>query len=396
MLYELMHKYEKVCLLDIGEIGAVTKVEKVFDENLLPLGGNQSATALKTWWARRAVPTTQAHVNRLLEKMNKTNQAFLADNLGLSMTDHYWICPVGIHLEWGQINFYENDFLDGFADQMFSEQANPNISERVPGCSSQGDLIKKWLVQDGKRFLMKGNTGNFSQQSLNEVLATEIHKRQAQQPYVEYKVVPHPTEDQLCCISEAFTSENLEFIPAIDVINSQKKRNEISYYEHFISVCDQHGLKTDQVRDFLEYEILTDFIISNTDRHLNNFGILRDGSTLEFVSMAPIFDSGNSMFFDKFMIPKGDSLYSVKTNSFKNSELEMLKYVQKKDRINLDLLPDENYLRTLYSQNYMPEERIEGLITAFSQKKKMLKEFVLTKKINTPGYNHIRKPHPRF
>lgn len=396
MLYELMHKYEKVCLLDIDEIGAVTKVEKVFDENLLPLGGNQSATALKTWWARRAVPITQAHVNRLLEKMNKTNQAFLTDNLGLSMTDHYWICPVGIHLEWGQINFYENDFLDGFADQMFSEQANPNISERVPGCSSQGDLIKKWLVQDGKRFLMKGNTGNFSQQSLNEVLATEIHKRQAQQPYVEYKVVPHPTEDQLCCISEAFTSEKLEFIPAIDVINSQKKRNEISYYEHFISICEQHGLKTEQVREFLEYVILTDFIISNTDRHLNNFGILRDGDTLEFVSMAPIFDSGNSMFFDKYMIPKGDSLYSVKINSFKNSELEMLKYVQKRDRINLDLLPDDNFLRTLYSQNYMPEERIEGLITAFSQKKEMLKEFVLTKKINTPGYNHIRKPHPRL
>lgn len=396
MLYELMHKYEKVCLLDIDEIGAVTKVEKVFDENLLPLGGNQSATALKTWWARRAVPITQAHVNRLLEKMNKTNQAFLTDNLGLSMTDHYWICPVGIHLEWGQINFYENDFLDGFADQMFSEQANPNISERVPGCSSQGDLIKKWLVQDGKRFLMKGNTGNFSQQSLNEVLATEIHKRQAQQPYVEYKVVPHPTEDQLCCISEAFTSEKLEFIPAIDVINSQKKRNEISYYEHFISICEQHGLKTEQVREFLEYMILTDFIISNTDRHLNNFGILRDGDTLEFVSMAPIFDSGNSMFFDKYMIPKGDSLYSVKINSFKNSELEMLKYVQKRDRINLDLLPDDNFLRTLYSQNYMPEERIEGIITAFSQKKEMLKEFVLTKKINTPGYNHIRKPHPRL
>lgn len=396
MLYELMHKYEKVCLLDIDEIGAVTKVEKVFDENLLPLGGNQSATALKTWWARRAVPITQAHVNRLLEKMNKTNQAFLTDNLGLSMTDHYWICPVGIHLEWGQINFYENDFLDGFADQMFSEQANPNISERVPGCSSQGDLIKKWLVQDGKRFLMKGNTGNFSQQSLNEVLATEIHKRQAQQPYVEYKVVPHPTEDQLCCISEAFTSEKLEFIPAIDVINSQKKRNEISYYEHFISICEQHGLKTEQVREFLEYMILTDFIISNTDRHLNNFGILRDGDTLEFVSMAPIFDSGNSMFFDKYMIPKGDALYSVKINSFKNSELEMLKYVQKRDRINLDLLPDDNFLRTLYSQNYMPEERIEGLITAFSQKKEMLKEFVLTKKINTPGYNHIRKPHPRL
>ena len=32
---------------------------------------------------------------------------------------------------------------------------------------------------------------------------------------------------------------------------------------------------------YLEYQILTDFIITNTDRPFNNFGVLRDANTLK-------------------------------------------------------------------------------------------------------------------
>ena len=38
--------------------------------------------------------------------------------------------------------------------------------------------------------------------------------------------------------------------------------------------------------------------MSNKDRHLNNFGLLRDSNTLEYIGFAPIFDSGNSMLYD--------------------------------------------------------------------------------------------------
>ena len=37
---------------------------------------------------------------------------------------------------------------------------------------------------------------------------------------------------------------------------------------------------------------MTDFVLTNTDWHLNNFGVLRDSKTLKFIGIAPIFDSG--------------------------------------------------------------------------------------------------------
>lgn len=66
---------------------------------------------------------------------------------------------------------------------------------------------------------------------------------------------------------------------------------------NFIKACIAGGLSEEEVIRGLDYMNLTDFIISNNDRHLNNFGILRDSHTLRFIKLAPIFDSGNSMMY---------------------------------------------------------------------------------------------------
>ena len=41
-----------------------------------------------------------------------------------------------------------------------------------------------------------------------------------------------------------------------------------------------------------------DYLINNTDRHFGNFGFIRNVNTLEFQGVAPIFDNGNSLWFD--------------------------------------------------------------------------------------------------
>lgn len=43
--------------------------------------------------------------------------------------------------------------------------------------------------------------------------------------------------------------------------------------------------------------ILLDFIMANTDRHYNNFAFLRNSNTLEWIGLAPIYDTGTSMFY---------------------------------------------------------------------------------------------------
>ena len=103
----------------------------------------------------------------------------------------------------------------------------------------QGDLIKKWVIVDDTRCLLKGNRGSNSQQSLNEVLASMLHEKQGFSNHVRYRPVKFTGSagEQYDCICEDFASEALEFIPAIDVVDSEKKDNAVSTYEHFIHVC---------------------------------------------------------------------------------------------------------------------------------------------------------------
>ena len=35
---------------------------------------------------------------------------YLIQNLGLSLTDYYWMKPVGSHLKWKDVNLFENAF----------------------------------------------------------------------------------------------------------------------------------------------------------------------------------------------------------------------------------------------------------------------------------------------
>lgn len=42
--------------------------------------------------------------------------------------------------------------------------------------------------------------------------------------------------------------------------------------------------------------LAADYILANTDRHLGNFGFLRDSETLEWKGLAPIYDSGTSLW----------------------------------------------------------------------------------------------------
>ena len=345
--YELMHKDDVVASLQLDDLsGAILKVTPGTNPKLLPLGGSQGADSLRKWWLRRAVPISQGGIAALLQRERiPSTQSLLVRNLGLSLSDHYWIKPSGSELTWKDVSPFSNAFSS------LSEAASAHSYS--PDAALQGDLIKKWLIVDDTRCLLKGNRGANSQQSLNEVLASMLHEKQGFANHVRYRPVKFTgsASEQYGCICEDFASEVLEFIPAIDVVDSEKKDNAVSTYEHFIHVCAEHGLSEQEVRGFLEYQVLTDFVLTNTDRHLNNFGILRDSQTLKFVRMAPIFDSGNSMFWDAPRLPERSDCTEIAVNSFRKTEAELLKLVTDRSRVRMELLPSREEIAELYAKD---------------------------------------------
>ena len=129
------------------------------------------------------------------------------------------------------------------------------------------------------------------------------------------------------------------------------------------------------LRRTLEYQVLTDFVLTNTDRHLNNFGILRDSQTLKFVRMAPIFDSGHSMFRDAPRLPECSDCTEITINSLRKTETELLKLVTDRSRVRMELLPSRNEIAELYAKDDSIAF-VDSILTGYEKKKALLEQFM--------------------
>ena len=350
MLYYLMRKNDIVRIIDISENGSITKLGKILRDELLPLQDRTSYTGVISWWNDRSIPIKQGKIEAMLrDKGIATTGLYLAQNLGLSLTDYYWISPVTRELSWEQVNLFENEFKENLLLGKIQVPEENNFTTYQPNSSLQGNLEKTWIIDKGVRKLIKGNHSELSSESINEVIISDAVRKQgmpsAQYALIKIKGKPY----NYGCISPIFTSLSLELVSAYAVITSEIKPNNISVYEHFINVCHKNGLDKDYVRNYLEFQILIDFIFSNRDRHLTNIAILRNSDSLQFETLAPIFDSGKSMMVGKEPFVITDKrLLSQETLGFKNNEYEMLKLVKNRKLIDINKLPSPEKVKEMY------------------------------------------------
>ena len=245
--------------------------------------------------------------------------------------------------------------------------------------TSQGELQKKWCIdQTGRRYMVKGNYGESYQQSLNEVFATHLHQKQKHAKYTPYSLVQLQTEENtegLGCLCYDFCSENIECISAWELLQTIKTKKNESLFYPLKTVCMNLGMTEESFSKFMDYEIMTDFLISNTDRHMNNIAVMRDPDTLKLIGFAPIFDSGNSMFYN---IPLGHlpliRIGDIKTHSFIAREVRLLQYVS--DRNIVDLAEAEKADFSIYQEDISERHaRIPYLQEFYHQKLTSLAAF---------------------
>lgn len=360
-----MHKRVKVAELELDDAtGFIQKIRTVYAPEHLPVGipvkkGITDRAALNEWWTDRSIPSSRSGVREALETLNITSTKMLLIRCyGLSLSDQYWICPEGTELTWDQINFFENAFSDDIGDVLFGVNKKANaIDFSSPDNTSDGNLKKRWKIINGKRCLVKGGSNPFRQQPYNEVIATEIMKR-LEIPHIPYTVIWN--QDAPYSVCEDFVDANTDLVPAWRIIQTQKQDNSTSIYQHFVNCCESLGIQN--VIPFLDRMIVLDYIIANEDRHLNNFGALRNAQTLEWIGMAPIYDSGSSLGYDK-LAAQIRSEKDVVCKPFKKHHAEQLKLVSSFDWIDFEKLSDVkdmiiDILSSDGAENYLDENRI--------------------------------------
>ena len=343
--YYLMHKDIPVCLMEIsddGTLGSVRRNEAASAH--FPLGGQMNNMKFHEWWRDRAIPKTRHGARSALQRLgySSTNSA-LVNNLALSLSDCYWICPREEKLTWKDTNLFTNDFVDTFGEITINRDHMIDLRKetRFNCATSQGELQKKWCIdKEGRRYMIKGNYGQSYQQSLNEIFAAKLHEQQGFSEYTHYSLVRLQVDgnvEGLGCMCYDFCSEDVECISAWELLQTIKIKQNESYYYPLKKVCLKLGMSEEKFSDFIDYQIMTDYLITNTDRHMNNIAIVRNPDTLQVLGFAPIYDSGNSMFYN---IPYEKlsqvRLDDIRTHSFIEKEIKLLQYVRNRSLVDID------------------------------------------------------------
>ena len=110
--YILMRKDDSLAAIKLNENGLILRFSVRNDmEDFLPLEGRQNRQDwLKNWWKERAIPVEQGRIARFLEAKGFTiPEEYLMRNLGLCLTDYYWIRPIDLELKWKDVNLFDND-----------------------------------------------------------------------------------------------------------------------------------------------------------------------------------------------------------------------------------------------------------------------------------------------
>ena len=150
-------------------------------------------------------------------------------------------------------------------------------------------------------------------------------------------------------------------------------------YEEYIKCLEENGIPN--VREKIENMYILDFLIMNEDRHLNNFGIIRDVNTLKWLDVTPIFDNGMALniqsYDDEELIISGMGRLFYEVKPFD----EIIKVVHNIKRIDVSKLSDipeefDKLLHRYQSITKMSDKRIYRLCVLLNRQINKLKKII--------------------
>jgi len=283
-----------------NETHTVTKILRLIHPEYAPLGIIEYKTgitrkALNNWWKDRAIPASRSRFKEVMAEMDLHSSIELLERcFGLSLSDPYWVKEETANVNWGDINFFENDFSEDMGKLLLGQITYcDDLNVFSPDNSSDGNLKKKWKIINHVRYLIKGGNSFNNQEPFNELAATKLYERILEkEEFVPYELIKE--NDTFYSACPTMVSSDEELVSAYYIDRSIKQRGSDSLYRHFLEACAALNIPDAKLR--IDKMLVCDYIIANYDRHYRNFGAIRNSVKLNWIGIAPIFDSGSSLW----------------------------------------------------------------------------------------------------
>lgn len=388
-----MNKNTEVLLTEYESgLGVFTKIIEVYNIDYSPyilksfyekddINNNPFRTNLSDWFKGRGIPSWRDKLDLLLHRLGIIAPSELLDKaMGLSLSDQYWLKPYNSNIEYDDINFFDHDFdYSEFMEASLSKNSKKIVKEaslKTPNNTTDGMLKKAWIIEKGTRYLLKSGYRNEILQPFNEILASEICDRLGFK-HVEYTLDTY--KDVVVSKCPCFINKDTELITCYQIRNNMKRHDNEEDYEDYIKVLEDNGIK--DARTKIENMYILDFLIMNEDRHLNNFGIIRDVNTLKWLDVAPIFDNGMALnvpyYSDDEVIIAGEGRFFYEVKPFD----EIIKIVSDLKRINISKLDGivewfDDLLHQYQNITKMSDKRIHLLCVLLNRQINKLKSLI--------------------
>jgi len=273
----------------------------VKNESLLPLFLKRISNA-DLWLETRAIDSHRAN-SRLLKKAlrlaEKDDISTVIHVYGATITDNYWIRPVGSDMTHEDVCFTDDYFsslaLKGTYNS-FNRAANSRRS-KTPELTNTGSFEKCWKLRDGKWWMYKRATHD---EAFSELFICELGR------VLGMNMAAYERGDG-CVKSLDFTDgASVNFEPASAFMGDNEEYTDV--------VRALQNLCPDAIPDYIRL-LFMDTLCANPDRHTNNFGLLRDIRTGEFLGLAPNYDNNMALISRGYPAkPKTNDLLIVLLN----------------------------------------------------------------------------------
>lgn len=290
---------ERGLSLKIFDINVVSNNSKIFPELLQE---NINSETIEEFLRQRVVPKNRAFVQEILETQNlnlKDIKGIIDICKGLSLNDCYWVIDNN-NMKFSDYNLYDNNFsvalsliaFTGYTSKIKGIATSPEFT-------TNGALPKAWRRIKDKVYLYKGSTerwkySNTGYEPYSEYYASQLADMMGINA-VKYDL--DKWKGMLASVCKLFTSKEYSYVPIWQAAKTDK-------IEDIYKWCCKNGFK-EKFADMIVF----DSVILNNDRHLGNFGVMKDNITGEYIDFAPIFDNGEGL------LSKGD------INSFDNQKI---------------------------------------------------------------------------
>ena len=254
---------------------------EVINETLLPLYLKNIKNA-DMWLETRAIDNHRAN-SRLLKKAlrlaEKDDISTVIHVNGATITDNYWIRPIGSDLTYADIRFSDDYFsslaLKGTYNS-FNRAANSKRS-KTPELTNVGSFEKCWKLKGGRWWMHKKAN---HEEMFSELFIYELGL------VLGMNMAVYERGDA-CVKSLDFTdSASINFEPASAFMGDNE--DYLDVIEALERLCPK------AIPDYIRM-IFLDTVCANPDRHTNNFGLLRDTESGELLGLAPNFDNNMAL-----------------------------------------------------------------------------------------------------